>query len=110
MSVHDVGTGDNRKTNINPSGHDLLKQRRADGTEGITPIVDGFTGGYVSTKDGQIIVHDGTTIRILIGRAPSGEYGIWEVAAGQDVRWLFPIYQVTRPMRLTGGTQVVTTT
>jgi hypothetical protein len=102
MSIHDIGSGDNRKNNVKPTSHDFLTQRKSDGTEGITYKVDSFTGGYVSTKDAQIYVNDGTTNRILIGRAPDGTYGMWIVDEGEEVNDLF--------INVTPGTAALVTT
>lgn len=46
---------------------DTLDQRASSGTLGITQKQDPSTTGQVIMKDAQIIVHDGTTNRILIG-------------------------------------------
>ncbi len=85
MAVHDVGTGDNR-TSAMPNVHDVQTERQADGTQGITQKLDTASGAYVSTKDAQILVNDGTNDTILIGRQADGSYGIKIANEGYDVQ------------------------
>lgn len=84
MSIHDVGTNDNR-TNSSPNIHDTLTERPADGTQGFTQKVDTNTGAFVSTQDGTLLVNDGETDIIAIGRQSDGTYGIKAVVEGADV-------------------------
>lgn len=65
------------RTNPSPATHDTLAQRKADGTDGITQKVNDPTGAYVKTKDAQIVVNNGTTDVIIIGRkSPEQTYGM----------------------------------
>lgn len=85
MALHDVDkTSDNRGVPA-PNLSDAKAQRHADGTTGISNKLDSSTGAYVSTKNGRILVYDGTVNRVLIGLAPDGTYGVWVSKEGIDV-------------------------
>lgn len=72
-----------------PNISDAHTQRRSDGTVGISNKKDSTSGAYVSTKNGRILVYDGTVNRVLIGLAPNGTYGIWVSKPDIDVLTAF---------------------
>lgn len=68
IAVHDVDTSSDGRVSPMPMLHDVSSTRKADGTQGVTQKIDTDTGAYVSTKDAQIVVNNGTNDVITIGR------------------------------------------
>lgn len=61
MAIHSI---DNQTQGV----QDQMQQiREGLGTTSISPVIEGQEQGYVTIKDAQIIVNDGTNDRIVIG-------------------------------------------
>lgn len=61
MAIHSI---DNKTEGI----QDQIQQiREGLGTTSISPVIEGQAQGYITIKDAQIIVNDGTNDRIIIG-------------------------------------------
>lgn len=66
MAIHSI---DNKTEGV----QDQMQQiREGLGTTSISPVIEGQEQGYVTIKDAQIIVNDGTNDRIVIGFDSSG--------------------------------------
>lgn len=85
MAIHDVDTTSDGRTSATPLQHDIESSRKADGTQGVTQKVNDDTGPYVSTKDGRLLVNDGSNDIIIIGRQANGAYGMKQSVAGVNV-------------------------
>lgn len=69
---------------------DVHLNRKAHGTDSISPRAEGATGvAHVITKDDKIIVHDGTNNRVLVGIAPDGIIDISASKTGYDITGLY---------------------
>lgn len=89
MALHDVDKSNDSRNIPTPNISDSKAQRHADGTTSISNKLDTSSGPYVSTKNGRILVYDGTVNRVLIGLAPDGTYGIWVSKPDIDVLTAF---------------------
>lgn len=85
IALHDTDKSNDTRNVPMPNMGDSKAERHADGTVGISNKLDTPTGPYVSTKNGRILVYDGTVNRVLIGLAPDGTYGVWVSKEGIDV-------------------------
>jgi len=66
MAIHSI---DNKTTSV----QDLAQTTREGlGTVSISPVIEGQAQGYITIKDAQIIVNDGTNDRIVIGFQENG--------------------------------------
>lgn len=66
MAIHSI---DNKTEGV----QDQMQQiREGLGTVSISPVIEGQEQGYVTIKDAQIIVNDGTNDRIIIGYDAGG--------------------------------------
>lgn len=86
MSLWDVDkTGDKREKPV-LNHNDGLMQRRANSTTSVHPVTDSTpSSAYTQTKDGRILVNDGTTNRVLVGALPDGTFGMKVSQAAYDV-------------------------
>lgn len=66
MAIHSI---DNKTEGVQDLGG---KIREGLGTVSISPVIEGQEQGYITIKDAQIIVNDGTNDRIVIGFDANG--------------------------------------
>lgn len=78
MAIHSI---DNKTEGV----QDQMQQvREGLGTTSISPVIEGQEQGYVTTRDAQILVNDGTYNRVAIGQRNDGTYGIKVSKSGND--------------------------
>ncbi len=78
MAIHSI---DNKTEGV----QDQMQQvREGLGTVSISPVIEGQSQGYVTTKDAQILANDGTYNRVAIGQRSDGTYGIKVSKSGYD--------------------------
>lgn len=76
MAIYDVDKNSDKRGTPVPNASDAHIQRISDGTVGITNKLDASTGAYTSTKNGTVLVNDGTYNRVALGLLTSGVYGM----------------------------------
>ena len=85
MAIYDTDKNSDTRNSPTPNISDAHTQRISDGTVGITNKSDASTGAYTSTKNGTVIVNDGTTNRIALGLLSDGTYGVRVMKEGVDL-------------------------
>lgn len=86
MGLHDVDKSGEQRTNPTVNAVDSSALVNAHATNGIAYRSEGGVGApRVITKDDQIIVHDGTSNKALLGRDDSGNYVVKVAKDGADV-------------------------
>lgn len=87
MALHDVDKDNEDRTSPAVNAHDDQKtSRMAHGTTSINPVTDATSGSaYIDTKNGRILVNDGTNNRIILGVWPDGTFGLIISKPGFDI-------------------------
>jgi hypothetical protein len=86
MAIHDVDKNNGDRLSPMPNSHDALGQRLANGTLSINPRTGASgTNAFTQTKNGRLLVNDGTTNRIVVGAQSDGTFGMKVSQPGNDV-------------------------